>query len=139
MPVRPCARLGEHRRWLLPSLVALALGACNNAADDTSARAQAPDSNCHVQLFARPGFKGVNVFVRGAGEYPRLDELPDAGPEWNDSVASFKTGARAVVTFWPQPDFEGAPLAGSNGRTQAATMATPRSMKVACKGGAPAD
>lgn len=116
----------------LPALL-LALGSCRGGAQPPvqNATAANPARNCHVQLFANTHYKGANVYMCGAGEYPALDELPDA---WDGrAVRSFKSGARTRVTFWDQPGFAGHAITW-DGRTAKAAMTPPHSMKITCKG-----
>ena len=120
----------------MPALaIALTLNACGNQSDATDPRlSSSSDNHCYVQLFDDAGFRGESIFLRGAGEYPDLDQLPEGPGHWGGQAGSFKTGPRTAVTFWRQPGLEGDAVAWT-GRTAESAVDAPRSMKISCRKG----
>jgi len=87
---------------------------------------------CYIQLFDGDNFTDDSLTVKEPGEYPDLDELPDAdGKNWTDEADSFKVGEGTTVTVWTETDFEGDSTVYEAGDYK--SVDEPYSLKIECE------
>ena len=90
-----------------------------------------PESECYVHLFDGENFTDDIIIVEGPGNFPNLENLPDADKNWSNEADSFKSGKNTIVTLWTDTNFEGDAIVFEKG-TEEPSIDEPRSMKIRC-------
>lgn len=117
---------------LFPSVLVLTLVAtlllaagCKNKNNNT------PDGACEMTLFDGDDFTDDFITIKGPGEFPDLNNLPNTDKKWSNEGDSFKAGENAIVTLFTEPNFKGDSTTYEAGAEEG-SVDEPRSIKIQC-------
>jgi len=89
-------------------LISFLIFSCSSDDDNGGNHSENPPNSCFVELFDGDNFSDDHIIIEGEGEFPNLDNLPNAdGKNWTDEADSFKVGPQTTMTVWTQTNFEG--------------------------------